>query len=343
MTDPTSLDHPADPPEPPAESIRAKRKVAGEGSHAPQLSSRFKRLLGRFHFSGVFWYRFHMFGVRLLPEWLLGPTLRLFSFLFFLALGNSRRAVTNNLAWTLGPAPGFLGNSRRAFRTIHNHAWCLTETYEGLGGEQPEEPQIEGENRWQALIDSGSGFVMVTAHVGHWEVGSRQGKATRPVHVVREPEMDPEAQAFLGELLSRAGGGQLRIHYSGVGDLALGSRLLDALRRGEIVALQCDRPGTGGRIHQSKLFGLPFSMPLGPAALARLANVPLVPVFVFRQGRKLSRVIVREPIYVEQGVDRDRALGQTVDALATQVEWAIRRQPNQWFCFRDLWGPKPST
>ena len=328
----------------PGSSTASGRRLATTRSGAPEASTTLKRLLGRFHFSGVFWYRFHLFGVRVLPNWLLGATVLLFTSFFFVALGRVRRAVHNNLHWALGPAPGGLfGKVRRTFRTIHNLAWCLTETYEGLAGIGVGDSTLQdGEEVWGRLMDASTGFIMVTAHVGHWEVGSRSGRADRKVHIVREPEMDPEAQEFLSSLLEKTGGGQFEIHHSGVRDLALGARLLEALRRGEVVAIQGDRPGGGGRVHRVTLFDRPFDMPVGPAALARLANVPLVPVFVFRTGRSMSRVVVRQPIAVDREGPRQRALEEAVEALAKEVEWAIRTQPDQWFCFRDLWGKPPA-
>lgn len=324
---------------------KTTRRVASSRSGAPEGSTTIKRLLGRFHFSGVFWYRFHLFGVRLLPKWSLPPLIFAFAACFYLALASVRRAISRNLAWAMGPAPGGrFGSIRRTFRTIRNHAWCLTETYEGLAGINAGDSVIEGGPIWQKLLAEPQGFIMVTAHVGHWEVGSRSGRADRKVHIVREPEIDPAAQEFLGGLLAKNTDRAFEIHHSGVQDLALGAKLLEALRRGEVVALQGDRAGGGGRVHEVSLFGKPFDMPVGPAALARLAGVPLVPVFVFRTGRSMSCAVVREPIFVDPDAPRQRALESAVESLAREVEWAIRREPNQWFCFRDLWGdPRART
>ncbi len=88
-------------------------------------------LLGRFHVTGVFWFRFHRFGVRILPDWLLGPMLTLFTTIFFVALIRIRRAIGRNLYVVMGPA-SWWERQRRAYRTLHNFAFCLTERYERL-------------------------------------------------------------------------------------------------------------------------------------------------------------------------------------------------------------------
>jgi KDO2-lipid IV(A) lauroyltransferase len=116
-----------------------------------------------------------------------------------------------------------------------------------------------------------------------------------------------------------------------------GMQLVDALRRGEIVAVQGDRPRTGGRSIDATLFGRPFPLPPGPAALARTAGVPLLPVFVFREGRRRYRVVFRPPIHASlaEAAGADRAA--TMRRVAVEIEWAIRRAPHQWFCFKRLW------
>jgi len=157
----------------------------------------------------------------------------------------------------------------------------------------------------------------------------------RRIHVVREAETDPRAQRFIEELIRSRGGDLYTTHFAE--DPQLGMDLLEALRRGEIVALQGDRPRAGGRTAEVSLFGRPFHLPIGPAALARAAGVPLVPVFVFRRGRLSYRCVVRPPIHVAQGPDRRQDLGEALERFAADLESAIRLDPHQWFCFRSLW------
>ena len=116
--------------------------------------------------------------------------------------------------------------------------------------------------------------------------------------------------------------------------------LLDALRQGEVVALQGDRPRSGGRTVEADLFGEAFPLPVGPAALARAAEVPILPVFVFREGRLRYRCAIRPPIQVAQTADRQADLEDAVLQLAAELQWAIGHRPHQWFCFRKLWGKR---
>lgn len=305
--------------------------------HAPVVG-RSRRLLGRFHVTGVFWYRFHAWGVSFLPSWAVGPVILLFTSFFFVVLRGIGRAIASNLEAVLGPA-GWWGRRARIWRTMWNQAWCNSERYERLETARPFTIDVEGREHWDRLAaERGRGLVLVTAHVGAWDIGSFLPSVVepRPVHVVREQEMDPEAQAFVEEVYARSVQGHFTLHFAR-DNPALGAVLLSALRRGELVGLQGDRPSSTGRAIEAELFGRPFVLPAGPAALARAAGVPLLPVFCFRTGRRRYRVAIRPPIQPVSTKDREADLETTARRVAREVEWAIRRRPHQWFCFRALW------
>ena len=56
-----------------------------------------RRFLGPLYFTGVFWFRIHRFGVRLLPYWLMLPLMVPFVAFFSTVLRNIRAAVASNV------------------------------------------------------------------------------------------------------------------------------------------------------------------------------------------------------------------------------------------------------
>lgn len=298
--------------------------------HAPELGP-MRRLLGSFHVTGVFWYRFHRWGVSVLPNWGVAFFIVLFTTFFFIVLRRIRKAIASNLEAVLGPC-GWLERQKRIYRTMWNFAWCLSERYEQLSTDRRVTVEEEGDELWYDALKSPAGFILVTAHIGHWEVGSMQ-VPNRHVHVVREEEMDPEAQKFVKDLFAQQQA-NFTMHFARK-DPSLGPRLLRALRLGDIVAVQGDRPRTAGRSVGVEMFGKPLDLPLGPAALARAADVFLLPVFLFRIKRQRSRLVFRPPIRVPK--DDQEGLAMAMRRIAAETEWAIRQDPYQWFCFRELW------
>ncbi|HEX9792350.1 MAG TPA: lysophospholipid acyltransferase family protein, partial [Planctomycetota bacterium] len=112
-----------------------------------------------------------------------------------------------------------------------------------------------------------------------------------------------------------------------------GAALLGALRDGDLVALQVDRPSAGGKNARVELFDRPLDLPLGPIALARAAGALMIPVFVYRTGRSRYRIRFRAAIRIDSESD----LEVQAQRVAREVEWAIRQEPHQWFCFHSLW------
>lgn len=313
--------------------------MRAEAQLPPQAPSigRWKRLLGRYHFTGEFWYRFPVWGVKVLPKWAVGIFVGIFTPIFYLALGDVRRAIGSNLAVVMGPC-GFWRRQYRAWRTLWNFAWCLTERYEGLAAGRRVECEADSVEEWRDLLGETEGFVLVTAHVGHWEMGAMVAgsRRRRAVNVVREEELDPKSQEFLRGLFQGLDEDLLKVHFAR-NDPSFGIRLLQALRRGEIVALQGDRPRAYSRSLPSELFGRPIQLPPGPVTLARSAGALILPIFAFRTGRLKTRAVFREPIRVEHTADRQADIAAGLKRIAEEVEWAVRQDPYQWFCFRQLW------
>jgi len=304
-------------------------------AHAPTRGLT-HRLLGRFHVTGVFWYRFHYFGARVLPPPVMRVVMLAFTTFFFFALGRIRHAIASNLEPVLGPANVWT-RWRRAFRTMHAFAECQTDRYRRAALPEQVRFTLEGEEHWHAATGGRRGAILVTAHIGAWDLGAQLGasEGKRRIHVVREEEMDPRAQAFIQELVTRVGD-DFVTHFAR-DDMRLSLVLRDALARGEIVALQGDRPRSGGRNVATTLFGRPMPLPVGPAMLARAAGVLIVPVFNFREGLLRTRTVVRPPISVPDTGNRDEDVAVATRKIAEEIEWAIRERPHQWFCFKALW------
>jgi KDO2-lipid IV(A) lauroyltransferase len=187
---------------------------------------------------------------------------------------------------------------------------------------------IEGMTELTRAARAGRGLVVVTGHLGNWELAGRMlaRDGARPTHVVVEAEADPAVERFLR-------GGEAPVRFVTRSAPTTSVALLSALRRGEIVALQGDRAlGTRGDVAQP-FFGTPAMFPIGPFVLARAARAPLAPAFCLLDADRRYRIVVGTPSLVKAG-DEAAALGRWVGLLETMV----RRHPAQWFNFYDVWS-----
>ncbi len=84
--------------------------------------------------------------------------------------------------------------------------------------------------------------------------------------------------------------------------------------------------------------GAPAPFPSGPFVLARLAQSPIVPVFVPRVGRRHYAIRFGERIDVPCEARDPEILDRVMGAAVRQLEEAVRRDPTQWFQFAPFWA-----
>ncbi len=179
-------------------------------------------------------------------------------------------------------------------------------------------------------LEQGRGAIVVTAHLGHWEL-----LAAALVHagmhgavVGRYRERDPSAKWVLS----------MRENY-GVQTLPQDSSpraLLEVLKRGEVLGLLCDLKNK--RLHGEDVlfFGRPARTMSAPASLARASEAPLVPVRCVRRGSSYV-LMAEEPLAYDRSIDRHQAQSQLLTEINQTFERWIREDPEQWVWYRPRW------
>src|SRR5713101_4716250 len=124
----------------------------------------------------------------------------------------------------------------------------------------------------------GRGFLLVTGHVGNWEMGAVTLKAhALTTAVVGQPELDPNVQEMRLKLRARLGVESIDIGSS----MATAFRVRAAVDRGRAVALLVDRAYPEDRAFVP-FFGRPTPFLRSPALLARFCGCPVLPGFFLR-------------------------------------------------------------
>lgn len=292
--------------------------------------------LGRFAVRGVFWREYLDWAVVNLPFYFYPVPLLFFTIFFFFFAAPARRAVVANLAVAL-PGSSRAMNYLRAFRTLYNFAWTISEaaiykinkeefSYEIIGAE------------WLDQLGAAPGAIVLTAHMGNYDLGAAlfAEKFRREIRMVRAPESDPATAQHLSASLEKAGEGGVKIDYNTAGAL-LSFDLLKALRDGEIVSIQGDR--VEGDVAQvtTRLFGNDVRLPNGPFVLSLVAAVPIFPLFIARAGHRSYQIIAGEPIRVLRGSGtREEEIAQGVARWCAVLEEIITDYWEQWFAFTPI-------
>jgi KDO2-lipid IV(A) lauroyltransferase len=111
--------------------------------------------------------------------------------------------------------------------------------------------------------------------------------------------------------------------------------LLRALSRGESVALMNDQKFNGGVA--APLFGVTAHTAPGPSSFALRYRIPLQPMSVQRVAKARFRVVIHEPIWLENTGHRDVDIEAGVRRVNAFIEDRVRERPGEWFWVHKRW------
>lgn len=179
----------------------------------------------------------------------------------------------------------------------------------------------------------GKGVLLLTAHLGNWEIGGLMlAEVRQPIHVVLVPDIFPGVERARRRLHERAGVVEIPIDRGPAPTL----EVLRALERNAIVAMQGDRDfnNTGVAV---PFFGREAFFPRGPLRVAMATEATVLPAFIVRVEGGRYRAILEEPLEIERAGDREAALRTNLQRYVTILERYVRQYPEQWYCFYPFW------
>jgi lauroyl/myristoyl acyltransferase len=299
------------------------------------------RLAEAVRFDSLFWRRFAHLGSVYGPEWWKTYSPAPIAAVVFLVAARNRRGAIANLRRVLGSEAASLA-PRMALRTFVQFAHCMSETMEYYSPRrEPVRVDAPGRDVLAGILAAGRGAVVVTGHLGNWDIAARTlCDYGCKVNVVMAREVNATTHEYVRLAREQAG---VKVIYS---DASVFSSLgmIHALRQNEIVALQLDR--SPGRVRMVPFFGAPAPFPTGPFALARLSGAPLLPVFVPRLGRRHYAIRLGKQFRFSEEARDPHALDLAMAEAVREFEAIVREFPDQWFQFAPYWrssGPAASS
>lgn len=194
--------------------------------------------------------------------------------------------------------------------------------------------RVDGWEVFEAARAEGRGVIIVTGHLGNWEVGGSYVAARGvPIDGIARQQENPLFDAFLTETRQRLG---MRVVWDG--DAV--RRTPRALKEGRAVAFLADQGALGLASTYVPFFGRPAKTPRGPAVFALRLNAPVVFGASIRQpdGRF---VLTFERVPVTPTGDRERDTDDIVAAYTAVLERWVRRHPDQYFWQHRRWKHRP--
>lgn len=185
--------------------------------------------------------------------------------------------------------------------------------------------------------NGGRGFLLVTGHVGNWEMGAvtLRGHGLTPA-VVGQPELDPNVQEMRLSLRTRLGVESIDIGSSA----STAFRVRAAVDTGRAVALLVDRAYPEDRV-VVPFFGRPTPFLRTPALLARFCGCVILPGFFLRSPDGSYFNTWGTPVAADPSASPEEDARRVMSSVAADVEAIVRAHPVQWFNFYRYFEPPP--
>lgn len=193
----------------------------------------------------------------------------------------------------------------------------------------------------EQLMSSEGGAILVTAHLGNWELlaAALRRRGLRGT-VVGRVNRQQQASAWLPRLRASYGVPTLPQDCSP-------RALLRVLQAGGVIGMLCDLEVRRLDGEHLPFFGVPALTMSAPAALARAARLPLLPVrCVLPAGagpQDPYRLQFEAPIPPPARGSGAEGTRQTLARLLTIYERWIRESPEQWAWHQHRWRTQPGS
>jgi KDO2-lipid IV(A) lauroyltransferase len=178
------------------------------------------------------------------------------------------------------------------------------------------------------LREPGRGIVVASAHIGNWEVAAHAASHFKPMCVIYRPLNNP----YL-ERASHARRSGENIRFVSRNERSP-MRFLEALVRGEILALMIDQTVISDRVAVD-FFGRSAWTTTAVAMMHLTTRAPLIAAFAVRTGPLRYEVRAVGPIVCPRSGNREKDVFEITQALTREIEKIVREFPEQY-----LWGHK---
>jgi len=175
----------------------------------------------------------------------------------------------------------------------------------------------------------GKGILLITGHLGAWELGGMVLAADGfPVNVVTMAEPTQELNEWRQKYRERFG----------IKTITVGSdkfafvEIIQALRRNELVAMLIDRPYLNSGVPVN-FFGRSTLFSAAAARIWQYTQASVIPAFVVQLNPGQYGCYAYPPI----DMAADRTVEENSQGIANVFQAIIREFPEQWFNFVPIW------
>lgn len=190
--------------------------------------------------------------------------------------------------------------------------------------------QSRGFEQIEHALSLGRGCITLSAHIGFWEIGNIFLTCRGfPLEYVAKPMRNPLVDAYFAKIRGTAGSRMINSQKGPRG-------ILRALRNNHVVGILLDQHLKGSGTAAVPFFGHPAHTTTVITELAMKHQVPIVPVFAYREPDNSYSLVAHPMILLSGEHSRDTVLANTA-RLNRCLEEGIKPAVAQWFWVHRRW------
>lgn len=188
--------------------------------------------------------------------------------------------------------------------------------------------RTEGFEHLQNVMRQGKGCLLLSGHLGNFEIGARVVTAAGyELFALARETRDPGTTDLMQQIRKRMGIKVVTINQSL-------RPVLEGLKRNAVVAIICDQNAADVFV---PFFGRPTGTVAGPARLALKTGAPIVTYSCTRDGRGGYCFYFQEAFHAHPTGNMQADIEAVTTVINSRLEVLIRRNPEQWLWFHDRW------
>jgi len=195
---------------------------------------------------------------------------------------------------------------------------------------------IEGLENVRELLDNRKkGVLLLLSHLGNWELMGFLSKVLGyPISVIARPvKKNPWVDRLVSEIRGKTG---LEVIFTEKAS----RKVIQALSRNRLVGILIDQRAKRSEGVWVDFFGKKAPTTPALAVLAMRTGVPVVPVFMVRDGFERHRVLIQKPLELVQSGDVTKDVETNTQRITQTLESVVRQFPDQWFWVHRRWERK---
>lgn len=263
-------------------------------------------------------------------------TMLVFVALYYVLFRPSVRARSSHYLARRFPGKGLVGRLLDSYRiTFEIGKILIDRAVLGILGPEQFNISLSGREELQALLAEGRGLVLVTAHVGCWQLAmSSLSRLGAPISLLihRDPG-DVDRHYF------EHGNENPYTIIDPTGYLGGTLEMMQRLKAGEVVCIMGDRVmGGEGSAVEVDFLGGPIRVPFSPYKLASATGAPVAVIFPYKSGSGTYALQVAKVIRVPEISGRSpKTYRPFAMEFIEALEGFVANHPYQFFNFFDMW------